>query len=187
MVPEFRSKLKKEFEAQNKTARRAAVMALFYPDEKQQTSLLLILRKTYEGVHSNQIGFPGGKEEKADADLLETALRETHEEVGVLPKHVEVIKPLSEVYIAPSNFIVSPFIGLYKNKNQFIIQEDEVEAVVEVLLTNFMDDTNLVSTQINTSYAKKVQVPAFNFDGHIVWGATAMMLSEIKTLLKQVL
>ncbi len=187
MVPEFRLKIKNRFNVQAETARRAGVMALFYADENLRTSLLLILRKTYEGVHSNQIGFPGGKEEEDDADLLETALRETHEEVGVLPKHIEVIKPLSEVYIAPSNFVVSPFIGLYKNKNQFVIQEDEVETIVEVLLTDFMNDANLVFTQISTSYAKKVKVPAFNFDGHIVWGATAMMLSEIKTLLKQVL
>jgi 8-oxo-dGTP pyrophosphatase MutT (NUDIX family) len=152
-----------------------------------ETQLLLILRKTYKGVHSNQIGFPGGKVEEDDMDLEATALRETHEEVGVLPKKIEVLKELTELYIPPSNFIVQPYIGLYREPEPFKIQESEVEALVEVLFTDFMNDKNLIYQKLTTSYAQNIDVPAFKLNGYTVWGATAMMLSEIKELLRQVL
>ena len=167
--------------------RKAGVMALFYPNDQQRTHLLLILRKTYKGVHSNQIAFPGGKVEEEDPDLVATALRETYEEVGVPPEKVEVIKSLTQVYIPPSNFEVQPFIGLYRKSNPFILQESEVEALVEVPLTDFMDDSKIFVQKLNTSYAENIEVPAFKLNGYTVWGATAMMLSEIKALLRQVL
>ncbi len=162
-------------------------MALFYPDKEGLTRLLLILRKTYKGVHSNQIAFPGGKVEPEDENLMETALRETHEEVGVPSREVQVIKQLSEVYIPPSNFLVQPFLGLYPAPNPFKIQETEVESIVEVPLSEFLDRSNLSEEKLSTSYAKNIDVPAFKLNGYTVWGATAMMLSEIKELLEQVL
>ncbi len=177
----------KSNEIKKKKPKKAGVMALFYPDIDQNTKLLLILRKTYQGVHSNQIGFPGGKVEEQDKDLLETALRETHEEVGVTPESVEVLKELSEVYIPPSNFLVQPFMGFYSNPKHFVIQESEVEALVEVYLRDFLDNSNHIEEKLSTSYAKNVNVPAYRLNGYTVWGATAMMMSEIKELLEQVL
>lgn len=163
-------------------------MALFYPDENNITHLLLILRKSHpKDVHSNQIGFPGGKVEKDDADMMATALRETHEEVGVLPSNIEVVKSLSEIYIPPSNFEVFPFIGLYRKPETFVPQTSEVEALVEVRLADFLDEGNLFTQKLTTSYAENVAVPAFKLNGYTVWGATGMMLSEIKMLLHQVL
>ncbi len=162
-------------------------MALFYPDVSMQTRLLLILRKTYEGVHSNQIGFPGGKVEKQDKDLMHTALRETHEEVGVPPTSVQVIRELSEVYIPPSNFLVQPYMGIYSNPQPFVPQEDEVEQIVEAQVKDFLDDANLIEELLSTSYAKSINVPAYKLNGYTVWGATAMMMSEIRELLRQVL
>lgn len=170
-----------------KNPKKSAVMSLFYPDEKEQANLLLILRKSYKGIHSNQVGFPGGKLEKEDTSLLHTALRETEEEVGVASSHVEVICPLSEVYIPPSNFLVQPYIGILQSKPTFVKQESEVETLIEVLVKDLLDD-NLVFEQIlTTSYAENMRVPAFKLNGYTVWGATAMMLSEVKELLKQVL
>ena len=173
--------------SERKDAKKAGVMALFYPKENNVTHLLLILRKTYKGVHSNQIAFPGGKFEPEDADLKYTALRETFEEVGVPIAHVNVIKELSQVYIPPSNFEVQPYIGLYDLPLPFVLQEDEVEAIVEVSLTDFMSNENLFKQTLSTSYAKNISVPAFKLNGYTVWGATAMMLSEVKELLRQVL
>ncbi len=187
MTPEFRVKELQMARLKKKNPKKAAVLALFYPNPSDLTSLLLILRKTYEGVHSNQIGFPGGKVEESDADLKVTALRETHEEVGVPPAQVNIIKSLSEIYIPPSNFEVQPFIGLCTDQLSFVPQETEVAEIVEVTLTDFMDDSKIFSQRLSTSYAEKVEVPAFKLNGHTVWGATAMMLSEIKELLNQVL
>ncbi|NKI26353.1 CoA pyrophosphatase [Arenibacter sp. 6A1] len=170
-----------------KNPKQAAVMALFYPSLKHEANLLLILRNTYKGVHSAQIALPGGKLEKGDANLLATALRETQEEVGAVPERIKVIKSLSEIYIPPSNFEVQPFLGLYRKEQPFLLQAEEVAALVEVSVTDFMDDSKVVQRRITTSYAQNIPVPAFNFMGYTVWGATAMMLSEIKELLKQVL
>jgi len=167
--------------------KRAGVMALFYPDVSMETRLLLILRKKYEGVHSNQIGFPGGKIEKQDKNLMETALRETHEEVGVPPTSVKVVRALSEIYIPPSNFMVQPYMGIYPDPQPFVAQENEVEQVVEAYLKDFLDDANLIEELLSTSYAKNINVPAYKLNGYTVWGATAMMLSEIRELLRQVL
>lgn len=186
-MPEFRIEELKKVDLKKKDAKKAAVLALFYPDENQLAQLLLILRKTDQGVHSNQIAFPGGKVERVDYDLQATALREAHEEVGLPPERVEIIKGLTEVYIPPSNFVVKPFLGLSSAPISFVLQKTEVAAAVEVTLTNFMDDTKIFYQNLTTSYAENVEVPAFKFNGYTVWGATAMMLSEIKDLLKQVL
>ena len=187
MAPEFRVEELKLARLKKKNPKKAAVLALFYPDEQDVSHLLLILRKTYKGVHSNQIGFPGGKVEETDTNLEFTALRETHEEVGVLPKKVTIIKTLSEIYIPPSNFEVQPFIGISAASLSFLAQESEVEEIVEVKVSDFLDDSNLFSQRLSTSYAENVDVPAFKLNEHVVWGATAMMLSEIKELLNQVL
>ncbi|KKO00349.1 hypothetical protein LCGC14_0127670 [marine sediment metagenome] len=187
MAPESRLEDLKRINVAKKNPRKAAVMALFYPTVNQNTNLLLILRKTYEGVHSNQVGFPGGKAEKSDDGLLTTALRETHEEVGVRPNDVTLVKQISEIFIPPSNFIVQPYIGLYKNPKPFVKQDTEVELILEVPIVDFLDENKVVSKKLTTSYAKDFEVPAFELNGYIVWGATAMMLNEIKELLKQVL
>ncbi|WP_308991186.1 CoA pyrophosphatase [Mariniflexile litorale] len=187
MVPPFRQELLKQQEDAIKTAKRAGVLALFYPDVNQETYLVLILRKTYKGVHSAQVGFPGGKLEAYDTSLEAAAIRETFEEVGVPIKDMEVLRALSEVYIPPSNFYVHPFIGISKQTPQFIKQDEEVEAVIEVALNHFLDDANIISEKVNTSYSVEVEVPAFELNNYVVWGATAMMLSEIKDVLKQLM
>lgn len=167
------------------TAKKAAVMCLFYPNNEGETYFALILRKTYKGVHSAQIGFPGGKTEPEDAHDEATALRETEEEVGVSRRHISVVKKLTEIYIPPSNFFVQPFMGYVTTTPKFVPQVEEVEAMIEVPLAEFMNDA-IKSTQIlSTSYAKKIEVPAFKLQGHIVWGATAMMLNEVREILKQ--
>ena len=187
MAPLFRLKELESGKIIKKNPKRAAVMALFYPNVTYQTNLLLILRNTYKGIHSNQIALPGGKVEKKDLNLLETALRETQEEVGAVREQIKVIRSMSEIYIPPSNFEVTPYLGLYKKKEPFVMQPDEVAAIIEVPLQDFMDDKKIFHQILNTSYAQNVEVPAFKLNGYTVWGATAMMLNEIKELIRQVL
>jgi|TARA_B110000208_G_scaffold166686_1_gene205716 8-oxo-dGTP pyrophosphatase MutT (NUDIX family) len=187
MAPMERLVALKKIAIEKETVRKAGVLVLFYPSEAKQTMLALILRKTYKGVHSAQIGFPGGKYENEDTSLKETALRETEEEIGVLRNTVSVLKKLTEVYIPPSNFFVQPYLGITKNTPNFILQEEEVETLIEVPLIHFMDDTIKIHQNLTTSYAKNIIVPAFLLNNYLVWGATAMMLSEVREMLKELL
>ncbi len=161
-------------------------MMLFYP-KAYQAHLALILRNSYNGVHSSQIAFPGGKVEVEDFDLKQTALRETHEEIGVHPNSINVIRAFTEVYIPPSNYMVYPFLG-YSNENlEFVLQEDEVAGMLEFPIADFLNDSILKTSTIKTSYADSIDVPGFQVKEHFIWGATAMILSELKETLKMVL
>ena len=187
MAPMERLAEMKRLAYKKNTAKRAGVLVLFYPTLNNKTHLALILRKTYKGVHSAQIGFPGGKFEDGDNSLQETALRETEEEVGVLRKTVSVLKELTEIYIPPSDFFVQPFVGLTTTTPQFILEKEEVEELIEVPLLHFMDDHIKTIQRLSTSYAKNIEVPAFMLNNHLVWGATAMMLNEVREMLKELL
>ena len=162
-------------------------MAVFYPGQQEETRFVLILRKTYKGVHSNQVGFPGGRVEKFDRDLMQTALRETEEEVGIPQEEVQVLRELTRLYIPPSNFWVQPFMGIIQKTPLLVPQEEEVESVLEIDIDHFLSDSCLTHQRLSTSYATNIEVPAFLLNGHVVWGATAMMLSEMKEILRQVL
>lgn len=187
MAPMERLQELKNLAESQKSASKAGVMVLFYPNESDETNLILILRKTYRGVHSGQVGFPGGRYEPEDIDLSQTALRETEEEIGVPVNQIQLVKKLTEMYIPPSNFIVQPFMGFMEDKPRFVAQPSEVEALIEVPLPHFLDDTIIISKLLTTSYAVDIEVPAFHLNGHVVWGATAMILSEVRHLLKEVL
>ncbi|WP_410004994.1 NUDIX hydrolase [Aequorivita nionensis] len=187
MAPIERLQELKRVAREKNTAKQAGVMSLFYPSENFETKLILILRKTYKGVHSAQVGFPGGKLEAQDRTIQDAALRETEEEVGVSRDTISVLKKLTEIYIPPSNFFVQPFLGITSESPKFVPQEKEVEALIEVTLQDFMNDVNIITQTLSTSYATSIEVPAFKLNGHIVWGATAMMLNEVRELLKMTL
>lgn len=167
-------------------ARKSAVMMLLYP-KNNETHLVLIKRNTYPGIHSSQISFPGGKAELYDNDLAATALRETYEEIGVLPHDIDIVMPFSEIYIPPSNFLVYPFLGIAASEPAFSPNPDEVDTILEIDLDDFLDDGVVVSTSLETSYSRLQEVPAFKLQGHIVWGATAMILSELKETINNAL
>lgn len=168
-----------------KNPKKAAVLALFYPNKIGKTQLLLTKRASYDGTHSAQISFPGGKYNKQDIKLENTALRETNEEIGVEINDIIIFKEMTNVFIPPSNFLVTPYLGYLNNRPTFV-KNHEVETVIEVSLTNFLSENSISSTIVKTSYAGELVVPCFKLNGYIVWGATAMMLSEIKELFKKI-
>ena len=186
MTPPERRDLMKAIDFETKNPRKAAVMMLFYPKDLQ-THLVLIQRNSYPGVHSSQIAFPGGKVELEDESLAHTALRETYEEIGIVPEQIQVVRAFSEVYIPPSNFMVYPFLGISQEELSFTPDPEEVAGIIEFPLHHFLDDAIAVVQRMDTAYSKSIDVPAFKINEHYVWGATAMMLSELKETLKRVL
>ena len=183
MAPLERITYLKDKSYTEKKPRNAAVLMLIYP-KNHLAHLALIVRNTYPGVHSSQISFPGGKEELEDGTLEITALRETEEEVGVAMHKVEVIRQSSEIYIPPSNFLVTPYLGFSTENLEFIPNPDEVKRVLELPIHQLLNDEIIVQTKMTTSYAEDIDVPAFQVEKYVVWGATAMMLSELKELFK---
>ena len=186
MMPPERAEIMKSIDLSTVTPRKAAIMMLFYP-RNEKTNIVLILRNSYNGVHSSQIAFPGGKVEDADASLMHTALRETEEEIGIPPDKINVIRAFSEVYIPPSNFMVSPFLGYSLEELIFNPDPNEVAGIIEFPVDSFLDDSIVVNRKMDTAYSKSIDVPSFKIYDHYVWGATAMMLSELKETLKKVL
>lgn len=186
MAPLERLKYYENYNYSIHNPRKSAVLSLFYPKDTQ-TNLLLIVRSEYPGIHSAQISFPGGKMETFDASLQETALRETEEEVGITKDKIQIIKPFSELYIPPSNFLVSPFMGITTEAIFPKIDAREVSHILELPIHDLLDNRLISNVKLSTSYAKNIEVPAFIISNHIVWGATAMILSEIKQVINNVI
>jgi len=124
MSPPFRRELITRYKEAMKDAKRAGVLAMFYPNTSNETHLALILRKTYNGVHSAQIGFPGGKFEDEDKSLKHTAIRETGEEIGVPEHQIKIVKHMKEEYLPPSNLYVQHFIGITNETQKYIKQQN---------------------------------------------------------------
>jgi 8-oxo-dGTP pyrophosphatase MutT (NUDIX family) len=184
MMPEMRKSFDPAQIAELKP-RKAGVLALFYPNQYFETCFLLTLRANYKGVHAAQISFPGGKFELNDSDLMHTALRETYEEVGISKEEIHIKKELTETFIPPSNFLVSPFIGIMENTPKFDYNH-EVKEIIEVKLADLLDENSLTIKNLSTSYMANIDVPCYKLNNYTVWGATAMILSEIKDLLTSI-
>lgn len=164
------------------TPRQGGVLILFYPD-KEGVMFPLIKRPSYEGIHSGQMALPGGRIEADDPDLKFTALRETREEIGVAEDKVEIVGTLSEFYVAASNYIVLPVVGLLNHKPEFVPEPREVEEVVAAPLHEFMDPAYQKEKEMVVRNDFRMICPYFDLAGKVVWGATAMMLSELYEVL----
>ncbi len=164
--------------------RKGAVLILFYPEDGE-VYFPLIKRPTYEGVHSGQIAFPGGKVEQEDPDLSFTALREAQEEVGVDPGKVKILGELSHLFIPPSNFLVSPFIGTTPVKPDFIPEEKEVDSILLPSLKSILNPEIKKEKKFHFSSNTVLDTPYFDIQNEVVWGATAMMISELLHILRE--
>lgn len=165
-------------------AKKSAVLVLLFPFDTT-IHTILIQRPVYEGVHSGQVSFPGGKYEEGDLDLSFTALREASEEVGIKIKNVEIIGKMTDLYIRPSNFLVSPFIAYTDRKPDFVIDKHEVQKIISVDL--FALGNNEIKSEkiIIHSSGNKIKTPYYEIEGLTVWGATAMIISELNVIVTE--
>jgi 8-oxo-dGTP pyrophosphatase MutT (NUDIX family) len=157
--------------------RKSAVLVVFFPD-KGKVKIILIKRAVDQTVHSGQISFPGGKLEKTDKDLKQTALRETQEEIGLNPEKLTIIGSLSKLYIPPSNFDVYPFVGFVEQMPALKINR-EVQHVLEVDFDELRKPEICIEKPIFHRTGKEVNVPSYVIQDEIIWGATAMIISEL--------
>ena len=168
------------------TARESAVLIALYPGESGW-EFPLIRRKTYEGVHSGQIGLPGGKVEDFDKDHWDTALREANEEIGLKPSATRRIGELSPLYIPPSNFIVFPKVVVVESEISWQNDPIEVEELIKAPLDQLRDNKRINEDAfVSSSSGVRVKAPYFNIMEQKVWGATAMILAEFRDCLLQI-
>ena len=157
--------------------KKAGVLALFYP-RNNQPYLVLMKRNSYPGVHSDQISLPGGQLEDLDVDLVETALRETEEEIGIQRSQINVVGKLTQVFIPPSNYLVQPVIGTSFHDLSFSPNPTEVQALIETPFAEFLNKKNFITTKLMVR-GIEMEVPAYHINNEIIWGATAMMIAEL--------
>ncbi len=176
-----REKLNKE-ELNNVNYRKSAVLLLICKN-KNGFFIPLTERHVYNGLHSGQISLPGGKYDEKDFTLEETAFRECFEEIG-LRNEIELLGALSPVYIPVSKFLVHPFVG-YLNVEEinYSINESEVKNLIELELNELIKPELVKQTTVEPVLGLKLKTPYFDVKGKIVWGATAMILNEFKSIL----
>jgi 8-oxo-dGTP pyrophosphatase MutT (NUDIX family) len=161
----------------------SGVLILLYP-VKNEWYIPFIQRPVYEGFHSGQISFPGGKAEESDKSLLHTALRETHEEIGISPPEVNIMGQLTPLYLPKSNFNVYPFAGWLESTPRFVPDPLEVAEIIEVSLNELLNPSCIK----NFSYQAgdfTITAPYYDAGGKKIWGATAMILSEMIEIIRK--
>jgi 8-oxo-dGTP pyrophosphatase MutT (NUDIX family) len=166
-----------------KDARVAAVLILLYP-HNGIVHTVFMQRHNYDGVHGGQISFPGGKKERADSDIVQTALREAMEETGADPLQISIIGTLTPLFIPVSNMIVTPVIGWADKRPQFIHQPEEVVFLIEAELKRFLDPA-IIKVKPFEIRGKMIDVRYFDYEGNVIWGATAMILNELLTIIRK--
>lgn len=167
------------------TARKSGVLVLLYNFQNEWHTVLME-RSIYKGAHSGQISFPGGKVEENDKDITFTALREANEELGIHSNKVQIIGPMTDLFIPGSNFFVQPILGIHSSLPIFCKEEKEVQSIIEFPLRQLLMDNLLKSKKLRHSNNLQIDTPYFDVYGHVVWGATGMMLSELKDILKEI-
>ena len=167
-----------------KDARPSSVLILYYPLDNEPT-VVFIRRPLYEGIHSGQISFPGGQAEPSDSSAADTALRESWEETGIRPDSVTLQGSITPLYIPPSRFLVTPFVGYSLSRPNFVRDPQEVDAILEIPLAKFYDPRNIREVDILIREGYSVHAPAYVIDEEVIWGATAMMFSEFLELARK--
>jgi len=162
--------------------RQSAVLLYLFP-QQGDWRIVLMKRPDYEGAHGGQVSIPGGRLEPGEKHK-QAALREFEEETGVSVSSRQLLGNLSELFIPPSNFLVKPFVAYATDRPCFDPDPVEVEEIIELPILTLMSDVTVKRDQVCLSSGDWVETPCFEVEGHMVWGATAMILSELKEILR---
>ena len=162
--------------------RQSAVLLFLFP-QQGDWRIVLMKRPDYEGAHGGQVSIPGGRLEPGEKHK-QAALREFEEETGVSVSSRQLLGNLSELFIPPSNFLVKPFVAYATDRPCFDPDPVEVEEIIELPILTLMSDVTVKRDQVCLSSGDWVETPCFEVEGHMVWGATAMILSELKEILR---
>ncbi len=165
--------------------RPGSVLILLY-EEDGEIKFPLIKRPDYIGAHGGQISLPGGKTEPGE-DSIQTALRETHEEIGIPGEQINVLGRLSEFHVIPSNFMITPVVASLTSGPVFIPDPYEVSKIIHGDIRNLIKDDAVITKEILAAGTYRMQAPHFEIEGEVVWGATAMMLNEFRLILREIL
>lgn len=179
MAPVF--KTKPEFLFNINTAKKSAVLIIIFP-QNSDFKIIFIKRKNDGSTHSGQVAFPGGKFEKEDISLINTSIRETFEEIGVRISNENIIGSLTPIYIPVSNFEVAPFVGFLHKEPEYKLSTNEVEKIITVKISDLLD-VNKKGEKLLERGNYLVNAPFFKTEDDIIWGATAMMLSELNEVI----
>jgi len=182
MAPKLR-KTTTELLNANPVHRLSSVLILLYPDLNGTLSTIFIERPINESIHSGQIAFPGGKMDDSDVDAAYTALRETEEKIGVPVSKINLMGTLSQLFIPASSFLVIPHIGMMESTPRFIPNPEEVRSLIPVHVSTLMK-LDKDEKEFSTLYGS-IRAPYFDLNGHAVWGATAMMISEFREIMRK--
>lgn len=155
-------------------------------EEEGTLKFPLIKRAEYAGTHSGQVSLPGGKAEPGE-DSVQTALRECEEEIGVKKSELTVLGQLSDFFVMPSNFMVTPVIATANERPRFKPDPYEVAKILEGDLASIVRDDAMKQKEILVAGRYKMLAPHFEIDGEVVWGATAMMLNELRLIVREIL
>lgn len=173
----------KTYDNEISSVKLSSVLLLLFP-EGDQLYICLTKRPQTMKHHPGQISFPGGKVEKEDRSAEMTALREAKEEVGINPDAIEILGKLSDLYVEVSKFSIQPFLAWADQKPDFLVDYGEVEELILFPVSDFVTNEIISETEIET-VTGPLQIKYYPYNGEFIWGATAMILSELIEILKK--
>lgn len=184
LAPLTRAKQIAEYDENQINAKKSAVMILLYQVE-ESLKVILIRRSFYVGIHAGQIAFPGGRYEEEDGNVENTALREIEEEIGITANKIQVLGRLTDIYVPPSNFLISIFVGYLNQKPIYKIDEREVAEVIEIDLNVFFKENIIFEKEFFVpSMQSSTRALCYQIGNIDLWGASAMVMTEFLDAIK---
>ncbi len=158
-------------------AQLAAVITIIINHPSEDAKIVLIKRNAYDGHHSGQMAFPGGKQEEGDANLKQTAIREVEEEIGIRIDQ-DQLKELKPHWVHVSNFWIQPYLAVLDKNLSYHINKREINRIFEIPVAFFKQAQSLDSHEL-MFMKEKIMAPRYFFESEEIWGATAIMLYQL--------